>query len=103
MRKMLCCSLFILLLAFSASAKSIKHYVFFGMDREKLKDATSFLELKGFDGAQITYSWRQLLTIADIIQFGKDYLGVDYIFWTIEEPYYSERLIPFMKSQQAKK
>jgi hypothetical protein len=60
MRKTLCCSLFILLLAFSASAKSIKHYVFFGMDREKLKDATSFLELKGFDGAQITYSWRQL-------------------------------------------
>lgn len=60
MRKILCCSLFILLLAFSSSAKSIKHYVFFGMDREKLKDATAFLELKGFDGAQITYSWRQL-------------------------------------------
>ena len=39
------------------------------------------------------------VTIADIIQFGKDYLGVDYIFWTIEEPYYSERLIPFMKNK----
>jgi hypothetical protein len=46
--------------AFGSSAKSIKHYVFFGMDREKLKDATAFQGLKGFDGAQITYSWRQL-------------------------------------------
>lgn len=60
MRKILCGTLFILLLAVSGSAKSIKHYVFFGMDREKLKDATAFLELKDFDGAQITYSWRQL-------------------------------------------
>ncbi len=24
-------------------------------------------------------------------------LGVDYIFWCTEEPYYSEQLIPFMK------
>lgn len=60
MRKILFCSLLMLLIAVSASAKSIRHYVFFGMDREKLKDATAFLEHKGFDGAQITYSWRQL-------------------------------------------
>jgi hypothetical protein len=39
------------------------------------------------------------VTIADIVRFGKDYLGVDYIFWCTEEPYYSERLIPFMKKQ----
>jgi hypothetical protein len=37
-----------------------RHYVFFGMDREKLPVATSFFATKAFEGAQITYSWRQL-------------------------------------------
>jgi hypothetical protein len=37
------------------------------------------------------------VTIAETIKFGKEYLGVDYIFWCTEEPYYSEQLIPFMK------
>ena len=37
------------------------------------------------------------VTIAEVIDFGKEYLGVDYIFWCTEEPYYSEHLIPFMK------
>lgn len=44
----------------AANAKTINHYVFFGMDREKLKDAAAFLETRGFAGAQISYSWRQL-------------------------------------------
>lgn len=60
MRRILCCGLLVLLIAVGVSAKSIKHYVFFGMDREKLKDAAAFLELKDFEGAQIAYSWRQL-------------------------------------------
>jgi hypothetical protein len=37
-----------------------RHYVFFGMDREKLPAATSFFDTRAFEGAQITYSWRQL-------------------------------------------
>ena len=40
--------------------KPLHHYVFFGMDREKLKDAKSFLETPAFEGAQVAYSWRQL-------------------------------------------
>jgi hypothetical protein len=35
--------------------------------------------------------------IEEIIKFGKEYLGVDYIFWCTEEPYYSEKLVPFLK------
>jgi hypothetical protein len=52
----------IMLVGFTASAqaKPIHHYVFFGMDREKIKDATEFLETPAFEGAQIAYSWRQL-------------------------------------------
>ena len=37
-----------------------RHYVFFGMDREKLPAATSFFATQAFEGAQVTYSWRQL-------------------------------------------
>lgn len=47
-------------LAVSAQAKPIHHYVFFGMDRESLPKAKSFLESPAFEGAQIAYSWRQL-------------------------------------------
>src|ERR1041385_1208457 len=46
--------------AVSAQAKPIHHYVFFGMDREKIKDAKEFLDTPAFEGAQIDYSWRQL-------------------------------------------
>jgi len=48
-------------------AKQIHHYVFFGMDREKLKDAT-FLDA-AFEGAQISYSWRQLEQGKDQYEF----------------------------------
>ena len=41
-------------------AKSPHHYVFFGQDREKLKTTPSLLETKTVEGAQVTYSWRQL-------------------------------------------
>jgi hypothetical protein len=40
--------------------KALHHYIFFGMDREKIKDAKSFLETPAFEGAQVAYSWRQL-------------------------------------------
>ena len=44
----------------SVSAKPVHHYVFFGMDREKLKDAKSFLDTPAFEGAQVAYAWNQL-------------------------------------------
>ena len=28
---------------------------------------------------------------------GADYLKVDYIFWSAQEPFYSKQLIPFLK------
>jgi hypothetical protein len=42
------------------SAKPVRHYVFFGQDRDKIKATSSFLEMKVFEGAQVAYSWRQL-------------------------------------------
>src|SRR6185369_9400133 len=54
--------LLLILFVFCAgvNAKPIKHYVFFGMDREQLREATSFLDSKSFAGAQVAYSWNQL-------------------------------------------
>ncbi|HET6668962.1 MAG TPA: hypothetical protein VFH15_01910 [Pyrinomonadaceae bacterium] len=57
----LCCA--------SVSAKPVHHYVFFGRDREKIKEVYSFLETKAFAGAQVTYSWRQLETTKDEYDF----------------------------------
>jgi hypothetical protein len=58
-RRIACCILFIGFCYAGVDAKP-HHYVFFGQDREKIKEASSFLEAKAFEGAQIAYSWRQL-------------------------------------------
>jgi len=60
MKNVLLGGLLLLLVSVTGNAKPVRHYVFFGMDREKLKGATAFLEAKRFEGAQIAYSWRQL-------------------------------------------
>ena len=52
--------LFVFIFAASVNAKLPPHYVFFAMDREKIKETKSFLETKAFEGAQVAYSWRQL-------------------------------------------
>jgi len=43
----------------SIPAKPVHHFVYFGMDREKIS-TKSFLETRRFEGAQVAYSWRQL-------------------------------------------
>ena len=39
------------------------------------------------------------VTVDELFAFATDYLEVQYIFWGAQEPYYSERLIPFLKSR----
>jgi len=68
-RKIVGCVLFIWLCCASVSAKAEHHYVFFGQDREKIKGASSFLETKALEGAQVTYSWRQLEPAKDEYDF----------------------------------
>ena len=66
--------------------------IFVGKGRVKMRDVVLcglFLLL-----VSVTGSAKPVRHYCD---FGKDYLGVDYIFWCTEEPYYSEQLIPFMK------
>ncbi|HOY58137.1 MAG TPA: hypothetical protein PK640_08360 [Verrucomicrobiota bacterium] len=38
------------------------------------------------------------ITIPELVGFATDYLQVDRIFWCHQEPFYSERLIPFLRN-----
>lgn len=38
------------------------------------------------------------VTIEELYDFAHDYLGLDYIFWCTEEPYYTQELLPFLMS-----
>src|SRR5439155_11893836 len=42
----------------------------------------------------------QPVTISELIGFATEYLKVNYIFWCTEEPFYSERLMPFLQGQR---
>jgi hypothetical protein len=68
--KLLVCAFFISMGCAPAGAKPVHHYVFFGQDREKLAGASSFLQTKALEGAQVTYSWRQLEPERDAYDFG---------------------------------
>jgi hypothetical protein len=41
------------------------------------------------------------VTIAELLQFGTEYLKLDYIFWSTQEPFYTEKLIPFIKHRDS--
>jgi hypothetical protein len=53
----------------SAVAKPVHHYVFFGQDREKIPQDNAFLQTEAFEGAQVSYSWRQLEPARDEYDF----------------------------------
>ena len=40
------------------------------------------------------------VTIVEQIEFAKEYLKADYIFWCTEEPYFSSELVPHMQGEK---
>ena len=44
----------------------------------------------------------QPVTLSELIGFATEHLKVDYIFWCTQEPFYSQKLIPFLQEQRAK-
>ena len=42
----------------------------------------------------------QSATIEDLLNFATNYLQVDYIFWGMQEPYYSRDVVPFLRGRQ---
>lgn len=55
-----CCILLLAAAPAFAQANRPQHYAFYGMDREALQRDTALLRSRGFEGAQVAYSWRQL-------------------------------------------
>jgi hypothetical protein len=42
------------------------------------------------------------VTVPEILDFAKNYLRLNYIFWCTEEPYYSQEVLPLLKSLKDK-
>jgi hypothetical protein len=38
------------------------------------------------------------VTVPELIEFARDYLKVDYVFWCQQEPFYSRDVIPYLKA-----
>jgi hypothetical protein len=38
------------------------------------------------------------VTVYEIFNFGKNYIGLNYIFWCTEEPFYTKEVLPFLKN-----
>ena len=38
------------------------------------------------------------VTVEEIFEFAHNYIGLDYIFWCTQEPYYANELLPFLKA-----
>jgi hypothetical protein len=51
------------------AAKPVHHYVFFSQDRERIAGDSLFFGTKALEGAQVTYTWRQLEPAKDQYDF----------------------------------
>lgn len=40
------------------------------------------------------------VTVNEIYKFGENEIGLDYIFWCTQEPYYTKRLIPYLEEKK---
>ena len=78
--RILGCALLVWLCCGNTIAKPVRHYVFFGQDREKIKKDSSFVETKALEGAQVAYSWRQLEPTKDEYDFSA--IREDLVFLT---------------------
>lgn len=58
------------LLVTSVVAKPVHHYVFFNMERDRIREAT-FLETKALEGAQLKFTWRELEPRKDEYDFSQ--------------------------------
>lgn len=86
------------------NAKTVHHFVFFGMDREQLRTTKSFLDTKTFEGAQVSYSWRQLEPAKDKYDFSLIREDLEFLklhgkkLWVqLQDVSFSERRIPLPK------
>jgi hypothetical protein len=47
---------------------------------------------------EINPQTKMRVTVVELFRFATEDLKVDYLFWGMEEPYYSQDVIPFLKN-----
>lgn len=40
------------------------------------------------------------LSVSELTAFATDHLGVDYMFWCTQEPFYSEQVVPYVHASR---
>ena len=39
------------------------------------------------------------VTIAELVQFAQEVLKVNYVFWSMQEPFFSEQVVPYVEKK----
>ena len=73
-----CLALLLLLCVTLFCQQEIQHYIFFNIDRERIKEK-SFLQEENIAGAQLKYTWRELETAYDNYDFSAIHADLAYL------------------------
>lgn len=66
--------------------------------KEYTSSITSGVAVQDGNYDEINPKTGKQVTIREIYDFANEYLGLDYIFWCTQEPYYTNKLLPFLKT-----
>jgi len=66
--------------------------------REYTNSITSGVAVQEGNYEEINPKTGKRVTVREIYDFANEYLGLDYIFWCTQEPYYTDDLLPFLKT-----
>jgi hypothetical protein len=66
--------------------------------REYTSSITSGVAVQDGNYEEMNPKTGKRVTVKEIYDFANDYLGLDYIFWCTQEPYYTHDLLPFLKT-----
>jgi hypothetical protein len=66
--------------------------------KEYSKDIITGLAVQDGNYEEINPKTGKQVTIEEIYNFGKNYIGLNYIFWCTQEPYYSKNVLSFLRS-----
>lgn len=70
----------------------------YGFIKEASKKVPAGVAVQDGTYEYINPETKEKITAAEIYSFGRDYLGLTYIFWGSEEPFLHGQVIPFLKS-----
>lgn len=66
--------------------------------REYTNSITSGVAVQDGNYEEMNPKTGKRVTVREIYDFANEYLGLDYIFWCTQEPYYTNELLPFLKT-----